>query len=98
MSSVLILAQKLFYVDRQFCNLTEVIVRTNDTVESLTRKVKLATILGTWQASLLHFPYLSSEWKKNCEEEALLGVSLTGILDNAMMRDHAWTQALNLRI
>jgi len=73
--------------DRQFCNLTEVIVRPDDTVESLTRKVKLAAILGTWQASMLHFPYLSSEWKKNCEEEALLGVSLTGILDNAMMRD-----------
>lgn len=73
--------------DRQFCNLTEVIVRTNDTLENLARKVKLATILGTWQASLLHFPYLSSEWKKNCEEEALLGVSLTGILDNKMMRD-----------
>ena len=73
--------------DRQFCNLTEVIVRTEDTIETLTRKVRLAAILGTWQASLLHFPYLSSEWKKNCEEEALLGVSLTGILDNAMMRD-----------
>lgn len=73
--------------DRQFCNLTEVVVRPKDTVETLARKVRLATILGTWQASLLHFPYLSSEWKKNCEEEALLGVSLTGILDNAMMRD-----------
>jgi ribonucleoside-diphosphate reductase alpha chain len=73
--------------DRQFCNLTEVIVRSDDTLESLARKVKLAAILGTWQASLLHFPYLSSEWRKNCEEEALLGVSLTGILDNKTMRD-----------
>jgi len=73
--------------DRQFCNLTEVIVRANDTMESLQRKVRLAAILGTWQASLTNFPYLSSEWKKNCEEEALLGVSLTGILDNTMMRD-----------
>jgi ribonucleoside-triphosphate reductase len=73
--------------DRQFCNLTEVIVRPNDTMESLQRKVRLAAILGTWQASLTNFPYLSSEWKKNCEEEALLGVSLTGILDNPMMRD-----------
>ena len=73
--------------DRQFCNLTEVIVRDTDTMESLQRKVRLATILGTWQASLTNFPYLSSEWKKNCEEEALLGVSLTGILDNKMMRD-----------
>jgi len=72
--------------DREFCNLTEVIVRPNDTVESLRRKVRLASILGTWQASLTYFPYLSSDWKKNCEEEALLGVSLTGILDNPDMR------------
>lgn len=72
--------------DRQFCNLTEVIVRPEDTHETLARKVRLASILGTWQASLTHFPYLSSEWKKNCTEEALLGVSLTGILDNADMR------------
>jgi len=72
--------------DREFCNLTEVVVRPGDTVESLRRKVRLAAILGTWQASLTHFPYLSSEWKKNCEEEALLGLSLTGILDNEMMR------------
>ena len=72
--------------DKEFCNLSEVIVRKDDTPESLKRKVRLAAILGTWQASLTHFPYLSSEWKKNCEEEALLGVSLTGILDNALMR------------
>ncbi len=72
--------------DREFCNLTEVIVRATDTPETLERKVKLATILGTWQASLTHFPYLSSEFKKNCQEEALLGVSLTGILDNEMLR------------
>jgi ribonucleoside-diphosphate reductase alpha chain len=73
--------------DRQFCNLTEVIVRVEDTPESLKRKTRLAAILGTWQASLTNFPYLSSEWKKNCEEEALLGVSLTGILDNKMMQN-----------
>jgi len=72
--------------DRQFCNLTEVVVRADDTIESLTRKCRLAAILGTWQASLTHFPYLSSEFTKNCEEEALLGVSLTGILDNHIMR------------
>ena len=72
--------------DRQFCNLTEVVVRTDDTVETLTHKCRLAAILGTWQASLTHFPYLSSEFTKNCEEEALLGVSLTGILDNHIMR------------
>jgi ribonucleoside-diphosphate reductase alpha chain len=67
--------------DREFCNLTEVVVRENDTEESLKRKVRLATILGTMQASLTNFQYISSEWAKNCREEALLGVSLTGILD-----------------
>jgi len=72
--------------DKEFCNLSEVVVRPNDTPETLKRKVQLATILGTWQASMTHFPYLSSDWKHNCEEEALLGVSLTGILDNAIMR------------
>ena len=77
--------------DREFCNLTEVIVRSTDTQDTLSRKIRLATILGTWQASLTNFPYLSAEWKKNCEEEALLGVSLTGIMDNPMMfmKDHA---------
>lgn len=73
--------------DREFCNLTEVVVRPEDTIETLKRKVRLASILGTWQASLTNFPYLSSEWKKNCQEEALLGVSLTGIMDNVMMRN-----------
>lgn len=72
--------------DREFCNLTEVIVRPEDTEKTLSRKIRLATILGTWQASLTNFPYLSSDWKRNCEEEALLGVSLTGIMDNIMMR------------
>ena len=75
--------------DREFCNLTEIVVRPEDDLASLRRKVRLATILGTWQASLTHFPYLSSEWAKNCREEALLGVSLTGILDNKMMRTTA---------
>jgi ribonucleoside-diphosphate reductase alpha chain len=73
--------------DKEFCNLTEVVVRPEDTFESLQRKIELATILGTWQASLTHFPYLSSSWVKNCKEEALLGVSLTGIMDNKMMRN-----------
>jgi len=71
--------------DCEFCNLTEVIVRPEDSLPSLRRKVRLATILGTWQASLTNFPYLSSSWKKNCEEESLLGLSLTGILDNRFM-------------
>ena len=72
--------------DKEFCNLSEVIVRADDTLDTLKRKVRLAAILGTWQASLTHFPYLSSDWKRNCEEECLLGVSLTGILDNSTMR------------
>ena len=71
--------------DREFCNLSEVVVRAEDTEETLMRKIRIATILGTFQASLTNFPYLSSEWKKNCEEEALLGVSLTGILDNKIL-------------
>ena len=73
--------------DREFCNLSEVVVRADDTEESLKRKIRIATILGTFQASITNFPYLSSEWKKNCEEEALLGVSLTGILDNKIMSE-----------
>jgi ribonucleoside-diphosphate reductase alpha chain len=67
---------------RQFCNLSEVIVREYDNLETLSRKIRTATILGTWQASLTNFKYISSEWKRNCEEEALLGVSMTGIMDN----------------
>tara|TARA_R110002020_G_scaffold53860_7_gene150369 strand:+ start:32612 stop:34567 length:1956 start_codon:yes stop_codon:yes gene_type:complete len=67
--------------DKEFCNLTEVVVREDDTTESLQRKVKLATILGTWQSTLVNFRFLSGEWKRNCEEERLLGVSLTGIMD-----------------
>ena len=66
----------------QFCNLTEVVVRSDDTVESLGRKVRLATILGTIQSSFTEFKYLRKIWRNNCEEERLLGVSLTGILDN----------------
>ena len=67
---------------REFCNLTEVVVRGDDTPESLKRKVKLATILGTFQSTLTNFKYLSKKWTENCEEERLLGVSLTGIMDN----------------
>ncbi len=73
--------------DRQFCNLTEVIVRSDDTYETLLRKVKLATALGTFQATLTDFneEFVSPEWAKNTAEEALLGVSLTGIMDNRFM-------------
>jgi ribonucleoside-diphosphate reductase alpha chain len=67
---------------REFCNLTEVVVRGDDTPETLKRKVKLAAILGTFQSTLTNFKYLSKKWAENCAEERLLGVSLTGIMDN----------------
>mgnify|MGYP000214842079 FL=1 len=66
-------------------NLTEVVVRATDTIEDLERKVKLATILGTIQSTYTHFPYLRKIWQRNTEEERLLGVSLTGIMDNPLM-------------
>jgi len=69
----------------QFCNLTEVVVRGTDTVDDLERKVKLATILGTVQSSFTKFPYLRKVWQRNTEEERLLGVSLTGIMDNKLL-------------
>jgi ribonucleoside-triphosphate reductase (thioredoxin) len=69
----------------QFCNLTEVVVRATDTIETLSHKVKLATILGTIQSTYTNFPYLRKKWKDNTEEERLLGVSLTGIMDNQLM-------------
>ena len=69
----------------QFCNLTEVVVRATDTIKDLERKVKLATILGTIQSSYTKFPYLRKVWQRNTEEERLLGVSLTGIMDNQLM-------------
>lgn len=72
--------------DAEFCNLTEVVVRETDTMESLKKKVRLATILGTWQSTLTNFRYLSSAWKNNCEEERLLGVSMTGIMDCEITR------------
>ena len=67
---------------REFCNLSECVVRGWDTPESLSKKVRIATILGTFQSTLTNFRYLTKEWERNCTEERLLGVSLTGILDN----------------
>jgi ribonucleoside-triphosphate reductase len=69
----------------QFCNLTEVVVRATDNLEDLIRKVELATILGTIQSTFTNFPYLRKKWKDNTEEERLLGVSLTGIMDNPLL-------------
>ena len=69
----------------QFCNLSEVVVRSDDTEETLAKKVRAATILGTIQSTLTNFPYLRKIWQRNTEEECLLGVSLTGIMDSALM-------------
>jgi len=66
---------------KQFCNLSEIVARAEDTIESLLRKIRVAAILGTYQATLTNFPYLSKEWKENCENERLLGVSITGQWD-----------------
>ena len=71
--------------NREVCNLTEVIIRSTDTLDTLTEKIELATILGTWQSTLVNFNYLPQTWKKNIIEERLLGVSLTGIFDNPLM-------------
>lgn len=71
---------------KQFCNLTEVVARAEDTPETLARKMRLATILGTYQSTLTDFPYISREWRDNCEEERLLGVSITGQWDCAAAR------------
>lgn len=71
----------------QFCNLSSCIVRSDDDMGTLERKIRIAAILGTFQASLTNFPYLRKVWQKNTEEEALLGVSMTGILDNALLNN-----------
>jgi len=74
---------------KQFCNLTEVVARADDTLASLQNKMRLATILGTYQSTLTDFPYIGPDWKSNCEEERLLGVSLTGQWDCPMVREAA---------
>jgi len=71
----------------QFCNLSSCIIRSDDTYDSIANKIRLATILGTFQASLTDFPYLRKVWQKNTEEEALLGVSMTGICDNTLLNN-----------
>lgn len=71
---------------KQFCNLTSIVVRADDTIEALKKKVRLATVLGTYQSMLTDFKYISKQWKENCDEERLLGVSITGYYDNALVR------------
>lgn len=79
---------EIYLRSKQFCNLTSIVVRPDDTLEDLKRKMRLATLLGTYQATLTDFGYLGEDWKKNCEEEQLLGVSITGYFDNELIRDN----------
>lgn len=79
---------------KQFCNLSEIVARAEDTEETLMRKARLAAILGTYQSSLTNFGYLSKEWKENCEEERLLGVSITGQWDCKTVRNPEVMQKL----
>lgn len=72
---------------KQFCNLSEIVARADDTEESLMRKARLAAILGTYQSTLTNFPYLSKEWKEHCDEDRLLGVSITGQWDSKAVRN-----------
>lgn len=71
---------------KQFCNLSEIVAREEDTEASLLRKMRVATILGTYQSTLTYFPYLSKQWRENCEKERLLGVSITGQWDSPAVR------------
>jgi ribonucleoside-diphosphate reductase alpha chain len=72
----------------QFCNLTEVVIRSSDDEKSIAKKIRVATILGTIQSTMTYFPYLRKIWQKNTEEERLLGVSFTGIYDNVLMNNY----------
>ena len=72
---------------KQFCNLSEIVARAEDTEATLLKKIRIATIIGTYQSSLTHFPYLSKEWKEHCEKERLLGVSITGQWDCPAVRN-----------
>ncbi len=78
---------EIYLRSRQFCNLTNVVIRPKDTIATLKRKMELATLLGTYQSTLTNFGYLSKKWKENCEAERLLGVTLNGYYDNPIIRD-----------
>jgi ribonucleotide reductase alpha subunit len=84
--------------DMEFCNLSEVVVREDDDLDSLLDKVETATWLGVIQSSFTYFPYLRKEWKKNCDVEALLGVSLTGQMDNPSVLTSEALKALKSRV
>lgn len=85
---------EIYLRSKQFCNLTSIVVRPEDTLDDLKRKMRLATLLGTYQATLTDFGYLGDDWKKNCEEEQLLGVSITGYFDNELIRNDDVLDAL----
>ncbi len=85
---------EIYLKPKQFCNLTSIVVRPKDTMADLKRKMRLATLLGTYQATLTDFGYLDKTWKKNCEQEQLLGVSITGYYDNKIVRNDANLEAL----
>lgn len=85
---------EIYLRSKQFCNLTSIVVRPGDDMDSLNRKMRLATLVGTYQATLTNFGYLSKEWKKNCEAEQLLGVSITGYYDNKIIRNDKNLEAL----
>ena len=87
---------EIYLRSRQFCNLTSIVIRPKDTVETLKRKMELATLLGTYQSTLTNFGYLSKKWKENCEAERLLGVSLTGYYDNPIIRNDKVLDTLRL--
>ena len=80
--------------NKQFCNLSEVVVRPDDTEETLKEKVEIATIFGTLQSTLSDFRYLTKQWKDNTEEERLLGVSLTGIMDHEVLSGNIFNQTV----
>lgn len=85
---------EIYLKSKQFCNLTSIVIRPKDNMETLLKKMEIATILGTYQSTLTNFGYLSKEWKQNCDEERLLGVSLTGYYDNKIVRNDKNLQEL----
>jgi hypothetical protein len=99
---ILVHNSEIFLRSAGFCNLSEVIIREDDTLETLLKKIEIAAIIGTFQSSLTNFRYLRSIWKKNAEEERLLGVSLTGIMDHPVLANvseeaKSWLTAMKNR-